>query len=190
MPDPGDPLKDSAIIAAVQRWVRSFVVDMNLCPFAKRELSGNRIRFASTAAETETELLMSLQNELELLNCNPSIETTLLIHANVLQAFDDYNQFLNYADNLLQQTGHEGVYQIASFHPQYRFDGTEPGDAENYTNRSPYPLLHIIREASLERAIADFPQVDQIPVRNIALMNSLGQDRLNALMQTCIENEC
>jgi len=190
MPGLDDLLNDSEIIAAVQRWVKSFVVDMNLCPFAKRELTRNRIRFALTTAKTEAALLISLQAELELLNSDPAIETTLLIHLNVLQDFDDYNQFLNYADKLLQQTGLEGVYQFASFHPRYQFDGTEPDDAENYTNRSPYPLLHIIREASLERAIAESPNVDQIPARNIALMNSLGQDKLSALMQACIYDDC
>jgi hypothetical protein len=186
MPGLDDPLKDNEIIAAVQRWVKSFVVDMNLCPFAKRELIKNRIRFALTAAKTEEALLLALQAELELLNSDTAIETTLLIHVNVLRDFRDYNQFLNYADKLLQQMKLEGIYQIASFHPHYQFGGTEPDDAENYTSRSPYPMLHIIREASLERAIAESPNVDQIPVRNIELMNNLGQDRLRALMQACI----
>jgi len=182
-------LKNDEIIAAVQRWVQSFVVDMNLCPFAKRELTRNRVRFALTAAETEEALLMALQAELELLNSNTSIETTLLIHVNVLQDFDDYNQFLNYTDKLLRQTGLEGVYQIASFHPHYRFDGTGSDDAENYTNRSPYPMLHIIREESLAGAIAESANVDQIPARNIALMDKLGQARLRTLLQACINGD-
>jgi len=173
----------------VQRWVQSFVVDMNLCPFAKRELTRNRVRFALTAAETEEALLMALQAELELLNSNTAIETTLLIHVNVLQDFDDYNQFLNYTDKLLRQTGLEGVYQIASFHPHYRFDGTGSDDAENYTNRSPYPMLHIIREESLAGAIAESANVDQIPARNIALMDKLGQARLRTLLQACINGD-
>jgi hypothetical protein len=179
--------KDDRVIAAVQRWVKSFVVDMNLCPFAKRELSSNRVRFASTAAKTEEELLLALQTELELLDRDTTIATTLLVHADVLQDFDGYNQFLNYADALLRQTGLEGVYQIASFHPDYRFAGAGPDDAENYTNRSPYPLLHIIREESLARAIAQSTDVDQVPARNIALMNQLGRDRLSALLQACID---
>jgi len=162
---------------------------MNLCPFAKRELTRNRVRFALTAAETEEALLMALQAELELLNSNTSIETTLLIHVNVLQDFDDYNQFLNYTDKLLRQTGLEGVYQIASFHPHYRFDGTGSDDAENYTNRSPYPMLHIIREESLAGAIAESANVDQIPARNIALMDKLGQARLRTLLQACINGD-
>lgn len=162
---------------------------MNLCPFAKRELTRNRVRFALTAAETEEALLMALQAELELLNSNTAIETTLLIHVNVLQDFDDYNQFLNYTDKLLRQTGLEGVYQIASFHPHYRFDGTGSDDAENYTNRSPYPMLHIIREESLAGAIAESANVDQIPARNIALMDKLGQARLRTLLQACINGD-
>ena len=184
-----DLLKDDEIIAAVHRWVKSFVVDMNLCPFAKRELTRDRIRFALTTAKTEQALLMSLQTELELLDSDTAIETTLLIHVNVLQDFDDYNQFLNYTDELLRQTGLEGVYQIASFHPHYRFEGTGPDDAENYTNRSPYPMLHIIREESLARAIAESADVDQTPARNIALMNKLGLDKLRTLLQACINGD-
>jgi len=184
-----DLLKNDEIIAAVQRWVKSFVVDMNLCPFAKRELTRNRIRFALTAAKTEEALLMALQAELELLDSDSAIETTLLIHVNVLQDFDDYNQFLDYTDKLLRQTRFEGVFQIASFHPHYRFEGTGPDDAENYTNRSPHPMLHIIREESLARAIAETANVDQIPARNIELMNDLGQARLRTLLQTCINGD-
>ena len=184
-----DLLKDSEITGSVQRWVESFVVDMNLCPFAKRELIKNRIRFALTAAQTEEELLTALQAELELLDSDTSIETTLLIHAKVLQDFYDYNQFLDYADELLLQMGLEGVYQIASFHPHYQFGNTDPDAAENYTNRSPYPMLHIIREESIARAIADSPNLDQVPARNIALMNQLGKDRLRALMQACITGD-
>ena len=185
--DLDDLLKGNEIIESVQRWVESFVVDMNLCPYAKRELIKNRVRFVLTAVETEEELLIVLQAELELLHGDSAIETTLLIHAKVLQVFDDYNQFLNHADKLLQQMGFEGVYQIASFHPHYQFGGTDPDDAENYTNRSPYPMLHIIREDSIARAIADSPNAEQIPVRNIELMNQLGQDKLQALMQACID---
>ena len=176
----------------MQRWVESFVVDMNLCPFARRELAENRVRFISTNAETEETLLSALQVELYLLDSDISIGTTLLIHAQVLQDFQQYNQFLDRADGLLLQLGFEGIYQIASFHPGYQFTGTAQDDAQNYTNRSPYPLLHIIREDKLEQAIADTPGVDQVPSRNIKLMNHLGKDSLQALMKTFIpgnENE-
>lgn len=167
---------------SVRRWVESVVVDLDLCPFAKRELTKNRVRFAMTGADNEERLLVALNTELELLNSDPSIETTLLIHPNVLQDFYDYNQFLEFADALLVELNLVGVYQVASFHPDYQFSGTNPDDAENYTNRSPYPLLHIIREASLALAIANYPDVDQVPARNIELMNRLGAEKLRGLL--------
>ena len=181
---PREIRKDEEIVLSVRQWVNTFVMEMNLCPFAKYEMLNNRVRFATTNAITEEQLLMSLQDELELLNREPSVETTLLIHPNVVQDFYDYNQFLSYADNLLLEMGLEGTYQVASFHPDYQFGGTNPEDAENYTNRSPYPLLHLIREASLERAIVEYPDVDQIPIRNVALMNSLGHNKLQALFES------
>jgi hypothetical protein len=177
------------IISSVKTWVELFVVDLDLCPFAKRVLTNNRVRFVVTDAVTENQLLQAMQAELELLNCDPSIETTLLIHPGVLQDFYDYNQFLDSADELLLQLNLEGIYQVASFHPDYQFGGTAPDDVENYTNRSPYPVLHLIREASLERALAEFPDADQIPTRNIALMKSLGKDRLAVLTQLCSGGE-
>lgn len=174
------------VAGSVRQWVESLVVAENLCPFAKRELAKNRVRFSVTEAATEEQLLFALTAEFELLDSDPSVETALLIHPNVLQDFEDYNQFLSHADRLLAELELEGVYQIASFHPDYQFSGTEPDDIGNYTNRSPHPVLHIIREQSLERAIADFPDVEQIPARNIKLMNSLGRDRLQALMEACL----
>lgn len=178
---------DEEIIHAVRQWVETFVVGMNLCPFAKRELVKKRVRFVTTAATTAEQLLQVLQTEFELLNADPSVETTLLIHPAVLQDFYDFNDFLGCADSLLVDMELEGIYQLASFHPDYQFGGTRPGDAENYTNRAPYPVLHLLREESLERVIADYPDVDDIPERNIALMNRLGQDKLEALLKLCLK---
>jgi hypothetical protein len=174
------------VIETVRLWVQRLVVDLNLCPFAKRELVKNRVRFMVSDARSEEQLLAALQAELERLERDAAIETTLLIHPHVLQHFYDYNQFLDVADQLLVQMQLDGVYQIASFHPQYQFAGTMPDDAENYSNRSPYPLLHLLREDSLERAIASYPDVEQIPERNIALMNRLGSDKLKALLDSCV----
>ncbi|HEC74223.1 MAG TPA: DUF1415 domain-containing protein [Methylophaga aminisulfidivorans] len=181
---PSETRNDKDIVKSVQKWVNTFVMEMNLCPFAKHEMLNNRVRFVTTKAITEEQLLETLKDELELLNNDSSVETSLLIHPNVLQDFYDYNEFLSYADELLLEMGLEGIYQIASFHPHYQFGGTNPDDAENYTNRSPYPLLHLIREASLERAIEEYPDVDQVPIRNVALMNSLGQNKLQALFES------
>ena len=171
----------------MRRWVETVVVGLNLCPFAGRELLQGRIRFVVTAAQTEAALLTSLQAELEWLDSNPAIETTLLIHPQVLQDFDDYNQFLESADDLLRALDAEGVYQIASFHPHYRFANSAAADVENYTNRSPYPMLHLLREQSLERGIASYPDTAEIPLRNMALMQRLGIARLKQLVRACLE---
>lgn len=178
-------MHDEITVRPVRQWVETLVVGLNLCPFAKAELLKDRVRFVTTASATEEQLLAALQSELALLDSDPSIETTLLIHPGVLQDFQDYNQFLDAADALLVELELEGIYQIASFHPDYQFGGTEPDDAENYTNRSPYPLLHLLREASLERAIERYPGVGKIPAQNIALMNRLGRERLQALLSGC-----
>ena len=180
-----DPVNPDAITASVRHWVETVVVDLNLCPFAGRELRQERIRFVVTPSTSEAELLASLQAELEWLDTHPAIETTLLIHPQVLQDFDDYNQFLETADDLLSEMGVDGMYQLASFHPHYQFAETAPDDVENYTNRSPHPMLHLLREQSLERSIASYPDTDQIPLRNIALMKRLGVARLKQLLRAC-----
>ncbi len=178
-------MEDNTIISAVRRWVEDLIVELNLCPFARRELLRHRIRFVVTDSIAEEQLLVALATELLLLKDDQGVETTLLIHPDVLQDFFDYNQFLDKADQLLAQMGLEGIYQVASFHPDYQFAGTDKDDVENYTNRSPYPLLHILREASLERSIATYPDIDEIPIRNIEKMNQLGREKLQALIQGC-----
>ncbi|RLA09911.1 MAG: DUF1415 domain-containing protein [Gammaproteobacteria bacterium] len=178
-------MKSVAIVAAVRCWVEEVVVGLNLCPFARAELIEDRVRFFVSEATDEQQLLTDLQTELERLESDDSVETTLLIHPQVLTDFDDYNQFLDLADRLLEELDFEGVCQIASFHPDYQFAGTQPGDAQNYTNRAPYPVLHLLREASLERAIASFTDVELIPERNIELLEGLGQEKMQALLRAC-----
>ena len=170
-------MKDT-VIAEVRAWVREQVVGWNLCPFARRELINETVRFRVSEAEDEEALLMALAEEIQYLDRHSEVETTLLIHPNALRRFEDYNDFLDLADALLAELEREGVYQIASFHPQYRFDGTEPEDPENYTNRSPQPLLHLLREDSLSDAVENHPDVQQIPSDNIALMNRMGIEQL------------
>jgi hypothetical protein len=168
---------------ATRDWLETVVIGLDLCPFAKREHVNNRVRFAVTDATSELHLLQALESELQLLFGDELIETTLLIHPDVLGDFAAYNQFLDLADGLLAQMNLEGVFQIASFHPDYQFAGTSPGDAENYTNRSPYPTLHILREASLARAIDATPDISEVPTRNIKKMNSLSAEQLKALFR-------
>lgn len=165
------------------------MVALNLCPFAKRELVKERVRFVETPAATQAELLEALKAELARLDADDSIETTLLIHPQVLTDFAQYNDFLAEADALLFDLGLEGVYQVASFHPDYQFGGTEPHDAENYTNRSPFPMLHVLREDSLTVAIDNYPEVDDIPQRNIDLMNEMGVEKLRTLLAACFSKK-
>lgn len=177
---------DEQVTGAVRRWLESLVIGLNLCPFARRELVSDRVRFAVTAAATEDALLAALRDELLLLESDAGIETTLLIHPDILQDFHDYNQFLNAADSLLIGMQLEGVVQVASFHPDYQFADTDADDAENFTNRSPYPLLHLLREASITRAVATLPETAAIPERNVALMNKLGRPALEELLRNCL----
>ena len=182
-------MNNNNIISSVRRWLEEAVIGLNLCPFAKRELVNDRIRFSMSDATSEEQLLSSLITELELLNKDDSIETTLLIHPGVLQNFYDYNEFLDVADGLLIEMDLEGIYQIASFHPDYQFADTDFDDVENFSNRSPYPLLHIIREESLELAIAGYPNADGIPERNIALLKEMGKDKMQAMFKSYFNNE-
>lgn len=178
---------DLEIIEATRRWVEQVVVAFNLCPFAKRELVKDRVRFVVSKAKDEATLLDELAHELALLNVDEAVETTLLIHPQVLQDFYHYNDFLEAADELLVDMNLEGVYQVASFHPDYQFGGTEPDDVENYTNRSPYPMLHLLRENSLSEAIDNYPEVDLIPERNIDCMNEQGLEKMQTLLNACLK---
>ncbi len=180
--------KSQSISESVRHWVETLVVDLNLCPFARAELLKDRVRFTVSDATTEPQLLLDLQQELELLSSNEAIETTLLIHPYVLQDFDTYNQFLDQVDALSVQLDLEGIYQVASFHPDYQFAGTASDAAENYTNRAPYPILHLLREESLERAIAGYPGVEQIPERNIELLEGMGAEKMQALLRACFDS--
>ncbi|MBW7470683.1 DUF1415 domain-containing protein [Marinobacter sp. M216] len=181
-------MEETDVINATRKWVEDVVVGYNLCPFAKRELVRDRVRFAVSDAADEDALLQALHSELQRLNDEPEVETTVLIHPGVLQDFAAYNEFLDAADGLLAYLEMEGIYQIASFHPDYQFEGTEPDSAENYTNRSPYPMLHLLREASLEAAIDSYPDVNGIPDRNIELMEQLGADKMRKTLANCLKD--
>lgn len=180
-------MNHSSIIHAVRHWLETVVTGLNLCPFAKRELVKDRVRFVVSEATTEDVLLTDLHVELEQLSADDGIETTLLIHPYVLQKFDDYVDFLADADGLIEYFELEGIYQVASFHPDYQFAGTAADDVENYTNRSPWPVLHLLRESSLEQAIAGYPDVDNIPQVNIARVERLGREKMQALLRACMD---
>ncbi|MES2625628.1 MAG: DUF1415 domain-containing protein, partial [Pseudomonadota bacterium] len=151
---------------------------LNLCPFAKAVHVKKQVRYVVSAATTEAALLEDLARELDLLVRTPTaeIETTLIIHPAVLGDFLDYNDFLDLADETLLDLDLADDVQIASFHPLYQFAGTEPDDIDNYTNRSPYPMLHLLREASVTQATDAFPDAEKIFTKNIATLRSLGLD--------------
>lgn len=178
------PASNESIIAATITWLENIVIGLNLCPFAKAIHAKKQIRFVVSPASQSRELLTELKGELGLLvDSDPEqIESTLLIHPGVLNAFMDYNEFLVLCDLAIEELELEGIIQIASFHPRYQFANTEPDDVTNYTNRSPYPTLHLLREDSVRRAIESFPNVEQIYERNIATLNRLGKAKMDALM--------
>lgn len=159
----------STIERAVQRWLEQVVIGLNLCPFAAKPQRKQQVRLHVSRARTEQQLLTDLQAELLLLDATVAdkIETTLLIIPHMLAYFEEYNQFIGRADALLRQFDWQGHYQIASFHPHYRFAGSRSDAAENLTNCSPYPILHILREASIEKVLQNYPAPEKIPERNI-----------------------
>jgi uncharacterized protein len=164
------------IIFATRRWVEKAVIGLDLCPFAEFPYRGNRVRFEVSEQRTAAGLLEELRSELlQLAASEPAVsETTLLIHPWVLTDFIEYNDFLGICDSVVAELGLEGVLQVASFHPQYQFAGTQPDDIENFTNRSPYPMLHLLREASVERAVEAVGDTEEIYRRNIRTLRALG----------------
>lgn len=174
-----DSLNADAIVAATRAWIETTVIGLNLCPFAREVHAANRIRYFASDADSPEKLRAHLRDEILLLrSLDPAqTETTLIIHPRVLADFLEYNDFLDIADEALDELGLAGVFQIASFHPRYQFQGTEPDDVTNGTNRSPYPMLHLLREASVEKAIAAYPDADKIPERNIETMRRIGPKR-------------
>jgi hypothetical protein len=172
----GDADRTDPIIAATRRWLQVVVIGLNLCPFAGGVASADRIRYRVSEARSAMDLRTDLIDELGVLAAaDPArIETTLLIHPWALQDFLDFNDFLAEADVIVHELGLAGELQVASFHPRYQFAGTGVNDVENCTNRSPYPTLHLLREASIERAVATLREPSSIYERNIDTMRRLG----------------
>ena len=163
-------------IAETRHWLERAVIGLNLCPFAKAVHVKQQVRFVLSDASTPEALLEQLAEELLLLRDTPAdeVDTTLLVHPDVLQDFLDYNDFLDNADAAVEALDLGGILQVASFHPDYQFAGTAPQDISNYTNRAPYPTLHLLREDSVSRAVAAFPEADSIVDRNIETLDRLG----------------
>ena len=186
MPSTAPPSAAHAI-TETRAWVERAVIGLNLCPFAKAVQVKGQVRYVVCASAEPEALLSALIDELHALaNCEPSeTDTTLLIHPAALTDFLDFNDFLAVVDDTLDDLGYAGTLQVASFHPQFQFADTGVGDVSNATNRSPYPTLHILREASIDRAVAAFPDPETIFEANIQTLENLGADGWAALQAQC-----
>ena len=169
-------MTDEEVLAKTRHWLEAAVIGLNLCPFAKAVYVKNQVRLVVSKARHADDLLEELDRELDLLVGTPGadIDTTLLIHATLFEDFLDFNDFLEVAEGVIDEHGLEGVIQLASFHPQFQFEGTEADDISNYTNRAPFAILHLLREESVARAVEAFPQADTIFEANIVVLEKLG----------------
>lgn len=176
-------LSNDSAVDATRRWLERAVIGLNLCPFAKAVHKKGQIRFVVSEAEQPLQLHDDLVRELKLLrDSDPeTIDTTLLIHPRVLADFMDFNEFLEIADETVAELSLDGEIQVASFHPDFQFEGTAPDDITNYTNRSPFPTLHLLREASIDRAVAAFPDASSIFEANMGTLDKLGHEGWRAL---------
>jgi hypothetical protein len=180
-----------SVIDTTRRWIESVVIGLNLCPFARRVFEGGTVRYAVSDAEDEKGLLDDLARELQFLAATPiaDVETTLLIHPRAFTDFLAYNDFLDPAEQLLAELGLEGVIQLAGFHPDYQFVDTDPDAVENYTNRSPYPMLHLLREDSVSAVAGDPDELLEIPRRNIETLKALGIVKIREKLQAIRRSE-
>lgn len=199
MPEKKSPAAESTaqtpdhdtVIAATRHWLTRAVIGLNLCPFAKAVHVKEQIRYVVSGARDMEGTLVDLERELQwLAGSDPqAVDTTLLIVPAALREFHEFNDALFFAQRMLRQLGLEGELQIASFHPDYQFEGTAPDDVENYTNRSPYPILHLLRESSIDRAVEAFPEAETIYARNEALMRKMGVAGYHAWMAQPAKDE-
>lgn len=176
---------NNTLINQTKKWLSSVVIEHNFCPFAKREFYNHRIHYAVVEAADLEGQLEQIILQCAALDNNANRETSLLVFPKALLEFDVYLNFLDLASTLLKEQGYEGVYQLASFHPDYCFAGVSPDDASHYTNRSPYPMVHILREASIEAALKRYPHPEKIPDRNIEVARDLGAASMKALLAAC-----
>ena len=176
---------DESIIESCRLWVEKVIVGLNFCPFAKPVVETNRVSYKVINERSLAHCLMALSDELSALSADEGVETSLLIYPHGFESFDDYLELVEVADALLVDEGYEGTFQLASFHPDYCFDGQQGDDAANYTNRSPYPILHILREASIEKALESVANPEKIPNRNIEFARAKGLVQMQALLKAC-----
>ena len=181
---------ESQVVADTQAWLDKAVIGLNLCPFAKAVVAKQQVRMVVCMDSEPEQVLQMLQQEMQLLVDTDAavLDTTLLIAPNLLPDFLDFNEFLFDCDSVLAEMELEGVLQIADFHPRYQFAGTQPDDISNFTNRAPYPTLHLLREESIDKAVAAFPDASLIYERNVQVLEELGREGWEALGLSNIES--
>lgn len=167
----------------VRQWVAEVVIGLNFCPFAHREVEKHRVLYVDSSAQSIEAALEDLASAMQELLEDERIETTLLVLSQGFQDFDDYLDLLDYAQITVRELNLEGTLQIASFHPDYQFADTASDDVSNFTNRAPYPILHLLREASLEKVLARYPNPETIPERNIEVAQQCGIAYFQALLE-------
>ncbi|MDF1684007.1 MAG: DUF1415 domain-containing protein [Legionellaceae bacterium] len=186
MPELDLELTDEQIKQQTIAWIKSFIIEYNICPFAKHTV--NQETFAIDIAQPDNveQALETMMSTIVRMDENADIETVLLVFPDLFLNFDDYLDFVALGEELLSVSGYEGIYQLATFHPDYCFADALETDVSNYTNRSPYPMLHILRESSIEKAIDYYGDTSKIPDNNIETMHQLGLDKVKALLKNLI----
>ncbi len=179
---------DEQVIAQTKKWVDDVVIGCNFCPFAAQVVKQQTIYYRVEHAADIAGCLQTFQEEMEHLDADTGIETVILIFPDSFPLFDEYLDLVADAEDLLVEKGYEGIYQVASFHPQYLFEGAPKNDAANYTNRSVYPMLHLLREASIDKALENYKQPEKIPERNIQFARKKGWLYMKQLKDNCWES--
>ncbi len=179
-------ISDEQVIAYTKKWILDVVIGCNFCPFAAKPVKQDAVHYKVEHAIGLQKCLQTFIRECMNMDENEQVETALIIFPNAFEQFDNYLDLVSLAESLLKKEGYEGIYQVASFHPQYRFAGAPVSDAANYTNRSIYPMLHILREESIEKALEKYPDAEGIPERNIHFAREKGTAYMKMLRDSCI----
>ncbi|MFT2112274.1 DUF1415 domain-containing protein [Marinomonas sp. 2405UD68-3] len=182
-------LSDELVTQQTMNWVNQFIIGLNVCPFAKREVERKSVRVCVIRSKKVEVALEELMSEIHWLDEHVETETTLLVFPTLFKGFYQYLDFVDLAESLMYEQECEGIYQLATFHPDYCFSGAEQDDVSNYTNRSPYPMLHILREGSVEKAIEFYGDTDVIPENNIEKMKETGAQKIDQIIQDCMNVE-
>ena len=166
-------------------WINKVVIGCNFCPFAAKVINDNKVKYSVEESYRPSICIDSFLKELLFLDSNPTIETSFLIFTNAFKNYDEYLQFVSKAESLLKKNKYSGIYQVASFHPNYLFADSKEEDAENYTNRSIYPMVHLLRESSIDKAVEFYTNTHSIPEKNIAFAKQKGELYMKMLRDSC-----